>query len=64
MTYEGENGQDIPMQARIRLTPYYSVAPGDEGRLVAIKVTGCEHTDFIHASSSSINTAVTGPNGR
>ena len=64
MTYEGNDGLDIPMQARIRLTPYYSVAPGDEGRLVAIKATGCENTDFIHASSASINTAVTGSNGR
>jgi hypothetical protein len=29
-----------------------------KGKLVAIKATGCENTDFIHASSSSVNTAV------
>ncbi len=57
MEYE-KDGQTVPMAARIRLTPYFSVAPGQEGKLVAIKATGCENTDFIHASSASINTAV------
>lgn len=58
LTYQGPQGEEIPMQARIRLTPYFSVAHGQEGQLVAIKATGCENTDFIHASSASINTAV------
>jgi len=62
MYYE-KDGQQIPMQAKIRLTPYYSLAPGQEGTLVAIKATGCENTDFLHASSVSINTAVTGAEG-
>lgn len=58
MTYQAENGEEITMQARIRLTPYFSTASGQEGQLIAIKATGCENTDFIHASSASINTAV------
>lgn len=48
----------IPMSALIRLTPYFAFDGTRTGDLVAIKATGCENTDFIHASSSSINTAV------
>ncbi len=48
----------VPMSARVRLTPYFSLSPGSEGELLACKATGCENTDFIHASSVSINTAV------
>lgn len=55
MTYEGTEGELSQMQGRIRLTPY--VTP-EAGTLIAIKATACENTDFIHASSSSINTAV------
>lgn len=58
MTYEDSENGAIPMSARVRLTPYYSMTPGKEGQLIAIKATGCENTDLIHASSVSINTAV------
>ncbi len=60
MNYESEDEKiEIPMSARIRLTPYFSVTnDGQDGKLIAIKATGCENTDFIHASSASINTAV------
>lgn len=49
--------QNVPhtMWARIRLTPYFSLP---DGQLIAIKATGCENTHYIHATSSSINTAV------
>lgn len=60
MQYEGEDeNAQTPMTARVRLTPYYSVAEnGQNGELIAIKATGCENTDYIHATSISINTAV------
>jgi len=60
MNYESEDEKsEIPMTARIRLTPYFSVTnDSQDGKLIAIKATGCENTDFIHASSTSINTAV------
>lgn len=57
MNYTHE-GQNIPMSARIRLTPYFAANGQSTGELIAIKATGCENTDFIHASSTSINTAV------
>lgn len=57
MQYENSDGSLIPMNARLRVTPYYSMM-GRVGELLTIKATGCENTDFIHASSSSINTAV------
>lgn len=56
--YDTQDGERASMAARIRLTPYFSTVKGSEGKLVAIKATGCENTDFIHASSASINTAV------
>lgn len=43
------------MQGRVRLTPYFTP---ENGKLVAIKATACENTDYIHAASNSINTAV------
>lgn len=55
--YESEDGIH-PMSARIRITPYYATLPANEGRMIAIKATGVENTDYIHASSESINTAV------
>lgn len=58
MSYEKDYHTITQMQARIRLTPYFSMIAGDEGRLVAIKATGCENTNYIHASTGSINTAV------
>ncbi|MFA9289272.1 MAG: hypothetical protein ACEQSA_05340 [Weeksellaceae bacterium] len=48
----------LPMRARIRLTPYFAMDGDKQGNLVAIKATGCENTDYIHASTASINTAV------
>jgi hypothetical protein len=59
MTYESQDGiiQTAP-RARVRLTPYFSMSEGNAGRLVGIKATGCENTDFIHSSSASINAAV------
>lgn len=53
-----EDGRQIPMNARIRLTPYFATNSSRQGELVAAKATGCENTDLIHASSSSINAAV------
>jgi hypothetical protein len=59
ITYEARDGTiQLAPAARIRLTPYFSMADDDMGRLVGVKVTGCENTDLIHGSSSSINTAV------
>jgi hypothetical protein len=55
---DAESGELVPMSARVRLTPYFSMVSGQEGDLVAIKATACENTDLIHGSSSSINTAV------
>ncbi|MBI1863063.1 hypothetical protein HYS00_03015 [Candidatus Microgenomates bacterium] len=58
MQYIDLDGAYTDMMAKVRLTPYYSFVPGQEGKLIAVKATGCENTDFIHASSTSINTAV------
>lgn len=59
MQYEGINGEMCATQnARVRITPYFSMAEGNLGKLVGIKATGCENTDLIHGSSSSIYTAV------
>ena len=58
MPYDKDSHTIAQMQARIRLTPYFSMIAEDEGRLVAIKATGCENTNYIHASTGSINTAV------
>jgi hypothetical protein len=56
MQYENSEGTLTDMEAKLRITPYYST---QDGKLLTIKATGCENTDFIHASTSSINTAVT-----
>ncbi len=55
MAYDKDGYGIEQMQARIRLTPYFSMT---EARLIAIKATGCEDTNYIHASTGSINTAV------
>lgn len=52
--FTNETGELSIMQAKIRITPYFST----DGELLAIKATGCENTDYIHGSSASINTAV------
>ncbi|OGD86200.1 hypothetical protein A2164_01980 [Candidatus Curtissbacteria bacterium RBG_13_35_7] len=46
------------MQGRLRITPYFSMVPDSRGQLLAIKATACENTNYIHASTASINTAV------
>lgn len=56
--YNKDNQTVVKMPARLRLTPYFSMATGAEGHLVAIKATGCENTNYIHGSTGSINTAV------
>lgn len=58
ISYTDKQGEPQHMSAKIRLTPYFSVVSGDGGRLVAIKATGRENTDFIHGSSDSVNIAV------
>lgn len=58
ISYTDKQGKPQYMSAKIRLTPYFSAVSGDEGRLVAIKATGRENTDFIHGSLDSVNTAV------
>ena len=59
MTYIDESGQqEVTMNARIRVTPYFSYQPDNRGELIAAKVTGCENTEYIHASTASINTAI------
>ena len=52
--FESENTLQT-MQAKLRITPYYSFK---SGTLVSVKVTGCEKTDFIHATTSSINAPI------
>ena len=47
----------VEMKAKIRLTPYYGFI-SQFGKMIAIKATGCENTDYIHGASNSINTSV------
>lgn len=58
LLYEDDKGGANQMQARIRITPYFSMAGSEQAKLIAIKATGCENTNYIHASTGSINTAV------
>lgn len=58
MVYDKDGHSLEQMQARIRLTPYFSMIKESEGQLIAMKATGCEDTNYIHASTGSINTAV------
>ena len=59
MTYTDEETQEEKqMKAKVRVTPYFSYQPGNKGELIAAKVTGCENTEYIHASTASINTAI------
>ena len=59
MNYYNENNNQIPIDVRIRLTPYYAYSGIDKGKIIAAKVTGCEPTtEYIHAGTASINTAV------
>ncbi len=58
MFWDDSDGIRKLMNARIRLTPYYGMVGEMVGKLIAAKATGCENTDYIHAGSGSINTAV------
>jgi hypothetical protein len=58
MEYIDEKGETSKMEVKTRITPYYSFIGKNKGELIAAKVTGCEKTDFIHASTTSINTAI------
>jgi len=58
LTFEGYDHASGGMSARIRLTPYFSLVRGTEGQLVAIKATGCGNTNYVHATTASINMAV------
>lgn len=56
---ENNNGQLVTMTSRIRLTPYFSYIGKSKGKLIAVKVTGCDRSaELIHAGTSSINTSV------
>ncbi len=46
------------MEAKVRITPYYAFSSDEVGKIIAVKVTGCENTDYIHGASNSINTSV------
>lgn len=48
----------LEMNAKIRITPYYGFLTNGFGKIIAIKATGCENTDYIHGASNSINTSV------
>lgn len=54
VTYE-DGTYLVETRNRFRLTPYYSTKLGE---LLVIKATGCEGTNRIHASTTSVNTAV------
>lgn len=58
MEYIDEKGEILKMEVKTRITPYYSFIGKNKGELIAAKITGCEKTDFIHASTISINTAI------
>ena len=58
MEYVEANDEISKIKAKIRITPYYSFSGKHKGELIAAKVTGCENTEYIHASTESINTAV------
>lgn len=58
MSFIDNNGVFQNINAKIRITPYYAYMGQDKGKLIAAKVTGCENTEYIHASTASINTAV------
>lgn len=44
----------VTIGAKVRLTPYFSL----QGKLLSIKATGRQGTEFIHGSSDSINAAI------
>ena len=58
MSFIDNSGLFQNVNAKIRITPYYAYMGEDKGKLIAAKVTGCENTEYIHASTTSINTAI------
>lgn len=58
MSFIDDDGIFKNINAKIRITPYYAYMGNEKGKLIAAKVTGCENTEYIHASTASINTAV------
>lgn len=58
MSFVDKNGKQMDMNAKIRITPYYAYMGNGKGNLIAAKVTGCENTEYVHATTSSINTAI------
>ncbi|MCL5432657.1 MAG: hypothetical protein M1524_00890 [Patescibacteria group bacterium] len=58
LVYESETGPKKMRRARVRITPYVPMDPEFSGKLIAVKATACEGTNYIHATSTSINTAV------
>lgn len=58
MSWDDIDGTQRQMNARVRLTPYYGMLGTMAAKLIGLKATCCENTDYIHAGSSSINTAV------
>jgi len=55
MSYEGATSEAEQVLAGVRITPYFLTV---DGSLLTIKATGCVDTEFIHATTASINTAV------
>lgn len=53
--YDFESSTIQTMLGRVRLTPYYHVGTGE---LLTAKTTMCSNTDFIHASTNSINSPI------
>lgn len=53
--YDFDEERMKTMTWRVRFTPYFSTK---DGKLLTAKTTMCENTDFIHASTSSINTPI------
>lgn len=58
MSFINEEGIFQNVNVKLRLTPYYAYMGNDKGKLIAAKITGCENTEYIHASTASINTAI------
>ncbi len=58
MSFIDEDGVLQNINAKIRITPYYAYMGNNKGKIIAAKVTGCENTEYIHASTASINTAI------
>lgn len=53
--YNFDDSSIETMNGRVRFTPYYHAS---NGALLTAKTTMCENTDFIHASTNSINTPI------